>query len=45
MTDQPIFSYKGINLKQPYCFIKVSKNVKFREIVRDTIVLINYQIN
>ena len=44
MTDDPIFSEKFTNLKQPYCFIKVHWSVKFRKIEKETIVLISYQV-
>ena len=44
MTDEPTLSKKCIRLKQPYCFTKVHWSIKFREILRDTIVLLSYQV-
>ena len=42
---RPDFFAKCKNLKQPYCFIKITETLKFREIGRTTIVLLRYQVN
>ena len=43
--QRPNFFLKCSKLKQPYCFIKVKWSEKFHEIVRDTIILLSYQVN
>ena len=39
---RPDFFQKCADLKQPYCFIKVHRSVKFRVIERDTTILLSY---